>query len=546
MSKRSSSAGSGASPGATSGPRFQLLDEPLIGVEDSTGAHLSVSLPELLARYSRGEQTEATALQAHQQHAFFAFLAQLAALALGRAGETSCEPRDAASWRALLVATAEADGAGEEAFALVVPDVSKAAFLQPALPGGSIAELKNTHTSPSEELDVLITSKNHDVKMDRMAAPSPEHWVFALITLQTMQGFLGAGNYGITRMNGGFASRPCVAFAPSMHTNDRFRRDVNRLLEARAALLADRPASARKKGSSLLGLVWCRPWDGASSLGMDELDPLFIEVCRRVRLVAGPDGLIVAHRGSSKAARIDGKALNGMTDDAWTPVSIKKTSSLTVPESGFTYDRVSDLFHGDWKHGAAGKLSDADGEEPLWLGQVLVRGQGKTGGYHERWVPIPSAARGWFLTEEGLATLGERAQAWVEMAGNARLKVLKPALLSLVQGGPDKLDYEDARVNPLLDAFDDEIDRRFFEQLFAHLAEDDLQARTHWHTWLRDRARDAFERAIDGVPMSAARRSRAIAMGERQMFFGRRRFLPDAVKQSAHEEASNEPTEVTS
>jgi CRISPR system Cascade subunit CasA len=48
-----------------------------------------------------------------------------------------------------------------------------------------------------------------------MTVATPEHWFYALLTLQTMQGFLGAGNYGISRMNGGFASRPSVGLAPS-------------------------------------------------------------------------------------------------------------------------------------------------------------------------------------------------------------------------------------------------------------------------------------------------------------------------------------------
>jgi CRISPR system Cascade subunit CasA len=509
-------------------PLFQLLDEPLLGIEDAVGDQVWVSLPELLARLSRGEAAEATALQAHQQHAWHSFLVQLAALALARSGEGEqvCSPRDGAAWRALLVASAAADGAGEEAFALVVPDLTKSAFLQPGLSGGSLADLERVYQTPSQKVDVLVTAKNHDVKMNRLTAPRLEHWIFSLVTLQTMQGGFGRGGYGITRMNSGYGSRPCVAFAPSMREADRFRRDVDRLLAAREGMLAEVPPSVRKAG--LTGLVWCKPWDGTAMLSIERLDPFFIEICRRIRLTGDSRTPLTAHCGLSAGMRIDGKALNGITGDAWTPVSNKRAASLTVPETGFVYDRVSDLFDGDWRHGAAGVLVEADGEEPLWLGQVLVRGQGKTGGYHERWIPIPPAARGYFLSDEGRAQLGQRAQDWTKMAGEARLRVLKPALLSLMQGGADKLDFEDGRVNPLLDGFDAEIDRHFFTELFSHVDADDNAARVHWHTWLRDRAEAAFEQAIDAVPVSAARRLRAIAMGERQLFFGARRYLPEA------------------
>src|SRR5690606_28027650 len=128
-----------------------------------------------------------------------------------------------------------------------------------------------------------ITAKNHDVKIDRIDRPTVEHWIFALITLQTMQGFLGAGNYGIARMNGGFSSRPCVTYASGLSEAERFRRDVRILLEQRDALIEDYGFAQRGE----LGLIWCKPWDGTTSLAFDELDPFFIEICRRIRLTVG-------------------------------------------------------------------------------------------------------------------------------------------------------------------------------------------------------------------------------------------------------------------
>lgn len=486
-----------------------LLDEPLLSVEDDEGRRSGVTLPGLFARLSRGESVELTAIQAHQQHAWHAFTVQLAAIALTRARRTVEEVSEEAAWRALLVEAATKDGGGPEAFSLVVSDLSKPAFMQPPVPGGLLAGLKNQHEKPSSELDVLITSKNHDVKMDRIARPTVEHWTFSLVTLQTMQGFLGAGNYGIARMNGGFASRPCVAYAPDLLASSRFIHDVRLLLEARTALID------RGFAQNGLGLVWCAPWDGSTSLQLANLDPFFIEICRRVRLVAANER-IVAHRGSSKAARIDASQLTGNTGDPWTPVSRKDSKALTVSDSGFTFDRVQDLMFGDWAPPAAGDPDRAAGR--YWVGQVLVRGQGKTGGYHERWVPIPGKARSFLAKLDSRATLGKRAQDWVSFAKIARLNILKPALLNLLQGGPEKLKFDDDRGEPFLAHLNQAIDAVFFPMLFESAGQVAEEANLAFGRKLLELARAELDRATSAVPMSSARRYRAISYAYRSFW----------------------------
>ena len=61
---------------------------------------------------------------------------------------------------------------------------------------------------------MLVTSKNHDLKSAVAVQAGVDDWIFALITLQTMEGFGGAGNYGISRMNGGLGSRPAFSLVP--------------------------------------------------------------------------------------------------------------------------------------------------------------------------------------------------------------------------------------------------------------------------------------------------------------------------------------------
>ena len=60
------------------------------------------------------------------------------------------------------------------------------------------------------------------------------------------------------------------------------------------------------------------------------LDPFYVEVCRRVRMRTDTNGDLHAVRATSKAARIESKALKGVTGDPWTPVNTKEGKSLTL------------------------------------------------------------------------------------------------------------------------------------------------------------------------------------------------------------------------
>ena len=189
-----------------------------------------------------------------------------------------------------------------------------------------------------------MTSKNHDLKSAVGRNGHADDWMFALITLQTMEGFLGAGNYGISRMNGGLGSRPAVSLAPMGGLGAHVRRDMNILAENRSAMLSEFPLS--DTGQMLL---WAVPWNGTKgeALMFDQLDPFYIEVCRRVRL-RRDTGRISAIRATSKGTRIAAKDLKGRTGDPWTPIQADK--SLTLGPGGFTYKRVREyLASPKWK-----------------------------------------------------------------------------------------------------------------------------------------------------------------------------------------------------
>jgi CRISPR system Cascade subunit CasA len=400
-----------------------------------------------------------------------------------------------------------------------VEDLSQPAFLQPPVPERSLKEFKNAEQTP-DAIDLLVTSKNHDVKAERIGSGTPEHWMFALVSLQTMQGVLGSGQYGIARMNGGFGNRPCFAFAPTTGWGARFGRDLGVLLKSRESV-ASRYGYPVEEGKALL---WLEPWNGKKSLSLNACDPFFIEVCRRVRFEWKGEWLQARTTGT-QVSRLHAKEQAGVTGDPWTPVHRAQAKALTLPEEGFSYRKMQELlFSGDYEHGIAGTLTSQD---TLCVASALVRGQGKTEGWHERILPIPPPARRLFASPEGRERLSAMAKARVDMAARAQQMVLKPALCALLQEGPEKLDYKDTRVAPWLRSFDREVDAVYFNALWDDLELPPEQADRAWERRALGLAEAELARATQSAPLSAARRYRAIAAGERLFHAAARKHFPD-------------------
>ncbi len=216
--------------------RYNLLDEPLIRTRLLAGGQpKSFSLPALFLALGQDAVRDFPAVRPHQRHPWHAFLVQLAAIALHRAGRSDLFDSEEAWKQALLALTPEhPDGAAR---CLIAPH-DRPAFMQAPVPGGRIDGWKNTLRA-ADELDMLVTSKNHDLKAARMRRAEVDDWVMALISLQTQEGFLGAGNYGISRMNGGFASRPAIGVVPKGHWGQRWARDVRTVLTHREAIVEE-------------------------------------------------------------------------------------------------------------------------------------------------------------------------------------------------------------------------------------------------------------------------------------------------------------------
>lgn len=488
--------------------RFNLLTERLIGASAGGGMVERLTLPEVLATLARGEPREFAALQPYQSHAWHAFMVQLGAIAAHHAGLSEVSEMDNAdTWAEALRALT--DGR-DEPWCLSVPDLKAPAFMQPPVPEGSLAAWKDDNaTATPDAIDLLATAKNHDVKMERIAAPTPEHWVYALVTLQTMQGFSGRDTYGIARMNGGVSNRPAFALAHDLAWPTRFVRDVKLLLAARGEIAANHSFDS-ESGRALL---WMEPWDGVEQLATDGLDPFFIEICRRIRLI-DDRGQIVARWTTTKATRIAAKEQKGNLGDPWVPVKVEDGAALTARSLNYELiQRV--LFTGDFRRSRASAPLPADGDEPVLACQVFARDQGKTDGYHERYIPVPPQARKRLATEDGRQQLGELSKKRVEEVKNVASKALRPALAALIQGGPEKLNFRDPRVDPFAAPFDREVDRVFFAELFADVDLSFEAARLKWLKQLLEFAGQTLKQAKQSAPIPAARVFRARAAADR-------------------------------
>ncbi|SAK61230.1 hypothetical protein AWB80_02655 [Caballeronia pedi] len=483
--------------------QFSLLDHALIRYRTSNRQERHATLPELLAAFNDDEVRDFPALRPHQRHPWHAFLVQLAAIALHAAKrETPFET--AGEWRAALLALTPEDS-DRAAFALVTPD-ERPAFLQAPCEREASRKWNKRITTP-DALDMLVTSRNHDLKAQRMIHAQAEDWIYALVSLQTQEGFLGAGNYGISRMNGGFSSRPAFGVVPVGHWGKRWARDVQVLLRNRDRLVE----RLELKDEGGIALVWLRPWDGASSLSFAELDPFYIEVCRRVRLQAQGDTL-GAIATTSKVVRIAAKERCGNTGDAWTPVSAAERKALSITGKGFDYTLASTLAFSQSKFTPtiARELSDDDGNEGLFiLAQGIARGQGKTEGYHERRIPITKKMRDLMLRRNS-DEIAEAAKERIEAISDVR-KTLWSALCALLGNGAQSVsDDTKNKANRFSKTFEQEEDRRFFNDLSKEIEADDrIVEHDQWLCALVDRADAALEQAFIAGPRSAERIYRA-------------------------------------
>ena len=139
-----------------------LLVEPVLSWRDRERRRAHATLPGILARLGSGELADFPRVRTHQLDPWCMFLIQLAAIVLHRADKSNPGLSED-GWRQLLLSLTQG---AHEAWALIVTDLSKPAFFQPPVPEGRIDTWQLSEYP--DDIDVLVTSKGHDVKSDLM------------------------------------------------------------------------------------------------------------------------------------------------------------------------------------------------------------------------------------------------------------------------------------------------------------------------------------------------------------------------------------------
>ena len=485
--------------------RYSLLEESILTVTHVNGSVRKASLPEIFELSITDSIAGFPFMRPHQRPVLHTFLVQLGCIAC-EAAELDTAPVKVDQWRDLLAGLTK-NWPNHEPWHLVVDDIQQPALLQPPQPDAA-PPLKNIVQQP-DKLDLLVTSKNHDLKQRRMADGMPEDWFFSLLSLQTQEGFLGAGNYGIARMNGGFANRSVLTLAPeAVGFGGRVARDIRVILSDLDRFYQD--TQGVPDGHALL---WLEPWGGGQSLALNRCHPLFIEICRRVRLT-DQEGHIQAHTGNSKVARVDAKQMLGVVGDPWLPLNVEKQpKAMTLVADGFSYQRMAQLIAGvdnKYRLPYLAKPSPSEHQQVLaYEAYGLVRGQGKTEGFHQRRVVVPPKVTSLIAEPDKREHLAMRCKAFIDLAAVVSGKALRPALIQLFQG-KEEIEWtkpsNDGLCRPWLDQMDEHIDRRFFPLLFETLDAPEDQAHQTFGEFLVNLAQRVFIQAVEARPLHPERR----------------------------------------
>ena len=501
-----------------------ILTDQLIRMDTRGRGRISAPLPDVYAALMEDEVDAFPALRPHQRHAWHAFLVQLGAMALRRAGASE-PPADPKAWAALIRGLTP-DYPNDEPWHLVMDDITKPAFMQPPASSADKRKEYKTLLESPDKLDMLVTSRNHDLKSAVASSPGIDDWLFALLTVQTMDGYF-VHYRGISRMSSGGSSRYAFSLAPSRGRDAyrlgiHVRRDIDALLERFPS------SGTYPMTDSGYGLLWIMKWDAAKDQSLPlRPDPFYIEVCRRIRLYNDPTDGVYAQRAISDFARLEAKSLNGRTDDPWAPIDRKKEAALALRRGGFTYQVISDCLTGSkFTESPLLSLTDTERRCPdtmLLIARGVVRyskvsGGSETNGYHERIIPLRRKVVQIFGRNKSVQDLGEIAEDRIRDIGKVQDALRSSIYRFVTDGKPDdqhkklarywkdNLDYWENKLDEIVDA-------SFFDALQDEFEEDDLDKRSsirdEWLLGVVKDARRILGQAQDSLPCRAIQRYRA-------------------------------------
>ncbi|EQD41303.1 CRISPR-associated protein, Cse1 family, partial [mine drainage metagenome] len=288
---------------------------------------------------------------------------------------------------------------------------------------------------------------------------------------------------------------------------------------------------------------WLEPWDGKTSCPLERLHPLGIEICRRVRLQC-EGGTIQAKAGNSECARMNAGESRGAVADPWMPLEIAEADevkALTATPDALGYRKLAELLF-DSSRFRLPLLSRPSREErgavATLIAQVLVRGQGKTEGFHRRELSLPPPVVKRLADRDG--ELAQRSRQFLQLAGTIHGKVLRPALIQFVDGSAEpnwKNPQYGTLVKPALRRAERLADAVFFFALFDSLEQEisDAEAERSWGERLAEQSSQIFTKAIAELPtraqtriIAAARARSLLETGLRKHVASLRQMAPDS------------------
>jgi CRISPR system Cascade subunit CasA len=536
---------------------YDLLTDSLFTVAPSDDP---VSLPQVLARLLANDGAEVQEfpnVAVEQQGHWWRLLVRCAARALRESGMTLQEATaSTADDLAQRLRAALRELAPEGAWMLYQPHLARPGFLQVPVPNEDLAAAGYKPRTLAL-LTGLLGEKYHERKaeVDRML--DIERTVYALIEYQTAAIYGGRGNYASQltgSASGAGSGTPFVGAWIDESYRETFRHDVGVMLSTHDSIRHD---------LGLRGVVWAlwtQPWDGDTSLEVEELDPAFIPLARRVRLGPPNQGRFnTVWFAASRSARVS-DARAGNLGDPFIPVvpnpqagkkgqpAEKARGALSgdVRIGGYDYREMARLLFGEKSRLApsVAALASRVGETKKLMVRFwgIAYAQGKTEGVSRRVLPLPAygdqghAAR---LVRGDEATIRAReTHAWlleqVRNFKNALTTSLRVFLHGLDDKGriPNKKPTDDKllsaaggefelRVDGGHDDPDQDgnagLDSSYFDHLFRlALAAQDAsgltgstaaaQQKVAAGRWLERIAREVFDSALPALPVPTTRR----------------------------------------
>jgi len=242
-----------------------------------------------------------------------------------------------------------------------------------------------------------------------------------------------------------------------------------------------------------------------------------------MRLRGGSNGIQVFSSGSKKF--IAAAEQKGNLGDPWIPITQRTNGALTVPEAGLTPELLRNLIFGDGYSPAAMQRIDKSTASGFFSASVFVGGNCTTDGFHSAAIPIPEKPRfalfGGGLARDRLATLSKKG---IDAASEIQSKALRPAVFSLMEGGPVDLNEKNKHIKgwaeDVIKPFSQKWNPRFFDWLWSTVdIPDDTEALRPWFTELRRLAQETLDRAAERAPQRHGRSYRAKTKAQ-GIFFG--------------------------